>query len=64
MINIKCDTQNEAEFIGEAINVYFGETDGVPELEHDNTKIYVGDEEYTDWYDNEYDNEEEYEDED
>lgn len=54
-INIKCDTQNEASFIGEAINVYFGETDGVPELEHGNTKIYVGDDEYTGWIDDEED---------
>lgn len=49
-INITCDTKEEAEFIGEAMNVYQAEAGPVPFLNPNNTTVSVGDDKYTEWY--------------
>lgn len=48
-INITCDTKEEAEFIGEAMNVYQAEAGPVPFLNPNNVTVSVGEDEYTEW---------------
>lgn len=49
-INITCDTKEEAEFIGEIMNVYQAEAGPVPFLNPINITVSVGEDEYTEWY--------------
>lgn len=64
-IKVICDTIDEAASVGEAFDFSQRVSFDDPFLFPDNTTILVGDEVYTDWYDeDEYDDEEEEDDED
>ncbi len=49
-IKITCDTKDEADFIGEAINVFQSEAGPLPYLNPMNTTISVDEDKFTDWY--------------
>lgn len=48
-INIKCDTDEEAFYITDAINSAQAEMGPVPHLNPKNTSVYIGDTKYEDW---------------
>jgi hypothetical protein len=48
-IKIICDTKDEADFIGDAINTSQSEAGPLPFLNPVNTTISIGEDKYTEW---------------